>query len=158
MFLILFLCSFSPSSFHFSHISPLSHKEAWLLQLLPAIEISFLDQQVCPPTSFRVQHQGHWPLLAIFITNFSVARLSTWESQMLFPAPFNFFFFLIWLHLGTLSPVTWGLPVLWGRNRFYLRASSAQPVLWRNVGSGALLSREPLDYYRLLELCGEQMR
>lgn len=73
---LILLCSFCLSSFHFSHISLLSHKEAWLLQLLPTTEIAFLDQQACPPTSFWVQPQGHRPLLAAFIPNFSVDRPS----------------------------------------------------------------------------------
>lgn len=149
---LVLLSSFRPSPFHFSCVSQLSRKESWLLQLLPATEIAFLDQQACPPTSFWVQPQGHWPLLAAFIPNFSVDRLSTWHRCFSHPA-LTFFYLTSFGNLEYLW--AWGFPVLWGRNRFYLWESSDQPVL---LAVGVLPSKEPLDYYGLLELCGEQMR
>lgn len=148
----LILCSFCPSSFHFSHISLLSHKEAWLLQLLPTIEIAFLDQQARPPTSFWVQPQGHRPLLAAFIPNFSVERPSAWH-RCFSHTPLILFYLPSFRNLESLQ--AWGFPVLRGRNRSYLWASSDQPILFAAV---VLPSKEPLGYCGLLELCGEQMR
>ena len=150
---LVLLCSFCPSPFHFSHISLLSHKETWLLQLLPTIEIAFLDQQGCPPTSFWVQPQSHQPLLAAFIPNFSADGLSTWHRCFSHP-PWTFFFYLT--SFGNLESLwAWGFLVLWRRNRFHLWESSDQPVL---LAVAVLPSKEALDYYGLLEMCGEQMK
>lgn len=125
---------------HFSHPSPLSllpisfpflpyssafpQRALASAESLPAIEVALLDQQACPSTSLWMQPQGHWPLLAVFIPNFSVDGLSTWHKCFPQPPLFGDLEFL-W---------AWSFPLLWGRSRFYLRKNSDQPVLWKNVG------------------------
>ena len=107
-----------------------------------------------PPALSSVQPQGHWPVLAIFIPNFSVDGLSTWR-KVFSQAPLWFFF--IWCHIATWVPKILRPPCTSKQKQsLSLENALTSQSCEGRLALGVPPNKELLNYYGLWELRGEQ--
>lgn len=120
-----------------------------------ATEIACSGQQARPPTSFWVQPQDHWPVVAVFTPQFCVDKSSTWQ-KFFFQLPFHF---CIWHHLGAVRP--------WGPEASLYFEAGTDAISERTLTSlfcgrmlaiSVPLSKESLDYCGLLWRTNEVIR